>query len=187
MFKYIFKKVFALILFALAMVLIPLAIPFVVLVATIAGAFHMIAHSDEYGGPKTAIFVFILGFAAFFGAFSYAEEISNWIYNSAFGLPAIFCGITIVGGWYLRSFAIEEEANYYMDDSVNTFTKFHPQLIMASGIIRLVVEVAFCFFAEYVAPYSVILNIASGIGIFLFAISIVMYVVRTAHVYTQNK
>ena len=75
--KYLFKKIFALILFGLALFLIPIAIPFVILIMIIIYACKMISHSGDYGvSSKEAVFLFFGGLVAFFGAFSVMDEIN---------------------------------------------------------------------------------------------------------------
>lgn len=186
--KYLFKKIFALILFGLALFLIPIAIPFVILIMIIIYACKMISHSGDYGvSSKEAVFLFFGGLVAFFGAFSVIDEINEYLFNSGFGLPAVFCAITIYAGVNFKSYSRQEEQYFYMDERVNKLTKYNSQLIVVAGIIRLIIEIIEQFFIEYIQSFSQYLGIGVTLGNIIFIIAIVMYIVRTIHVYIQNR
>lgn len=74
-----------------------------------------------------------------------------------------------------------------MDERVNKLIKYNSQLIVVAGIIRLIIEIIEQFFIEYIQSFSQYLGIGVTVGNIIFIIAIVMYIVRTIHVYIQNR
>ena len=185
--RYLFLKIIALILFGVAMFIVPIAIPFVILIILIIYGIRLIAHSgDMLLTPGQTAFFFILGIVVFFGSFKFSTKVSNWIFSSEHGLPIVWSIITLFAGGYFKSFPRQEERNFYIDEQINKFTKYNPHLLIGAGLLRLVIEL-FCMYAKEMAPYAKYLDIATTIGIVMFVASIVMYLVRTIHIYRYNR
>lgn len=185
--RYLFLKIIALILFGVAMVIVPIAIPFVILIILIIYGIRLIAHSgDMLLTPGQTAFFFIIGIVVFFGSFNFSTKVSDWIFNSEHGFPIVLSIITIIAGGYFRTFPYQEERNFYMDEQINKFTKYNPQLLIGAGVIRLVTEIIPIYVKE-IESYIKYLDIASTIGMLMFVASIAMYLVRTIHIYKYNR
>lgn len=186
MIGYLIKKIIALLLFAVAMVLVPFALPIVILIVLLVNSVRVISRSGDYDvSGKEAFFYFLGGLICFFASFRvlniYAGE------NGYFVLIAIFCAVTVIAGYFFRKIALAEERAFYMTASMNLLTKFHPHLLMAAGIIRLLIEVAPHFFDWLATPLSRFTDVGILSGNVLFAVALVMYAVRTIYIFKENR
>ena len=180
------KKIIALLLFAVAMVLVPFALPIVVLIVLLVNSVRIISRSGDYDvSGKEAFFYFLGGIVCFFASFRvlniYAGE------NGYFVLIAIFCAVTIVAGYFFRKIALAEERAFYMTARMNLLTKFHPHLLIAAGVIRLVIEVGPHFFDWLGKALSRYTDIGIQLGNVFFIVAIVMYIVRTVYIFKENR
>ena len=183
---YLVKKILALVLFAAAMVVVPFALPLAMVISVLVGACRMIAHSGDHGIDfKEAALSFGIGLVAFFASFRFLNIYSSP--NAQIILMAVFCGITIYAGVQFRGLARQEDRVFYMSATVRRFTKPHPYLLIVAGVLRLLIEAGFRFFSEEIAPFTRYTEIGIVLGNILFVAAIVMYVVRTIHIFKLNR
>jgi len=181
MVKYLFLKVLFLVLFALAYVLVPLALPLIVLIVIIAEGVKLIKNGDNPFISINAQGVsIIIGFVVILASFSFIDKINKWLTTAEYALPLVFSIVTILGGFYAISLARREGYNYYMNAKINLLTKFHPYLIILSGVLKLVA------ISTLIKNHTLVGTIET-VGIVLFVLSIAMYVFRTVHIYMENK
>ena len=181
MVKYLVLKILFLVLFALAYVLVPLALPFIFVIAVIAEGVNCIRNgNDPDFSLKTQGVFIILGIVLIIASFSFMTKITNWLTTADYALPLVFSIVTILGGIYSMRFIKRERYNYYMDDKINLLTKFHPYLIIVSGALKLLAISKLIKIHTYISVIEIV-------GIVLFVIAIAMYILRTVHIYMQNK
>ena len=182
MIKYLVLKILYLVLFALAYVLVPIALPFIFVIAVIVEGVQCIRRGDDpFISIKTQGVFIIIGIVLILASFSFIQKINNWLTTADYALPLVFSIVTILGGCYApRLVKMEQRNYYYIHDKIDLLTKFHPYLLIGSGALKLLAISKIIKKAAYITALE-------SVGIALFVIAIAMYILRTVYIYLQNK
>ncbi len=188
MVKFLVKRILFLILFLAAIFVMPVAAWAAALIYVVLFGFSLIKQgASDSVGPKETVILIILGFFALSRGFNFIQEILLDEVLSYFIMIAVCCVAVIVGGNIFRRFVRADRDDFYMDSKIDNLTKAYPIILIASGVIRIVLEAALSFFSDFVAPYSQYLDFGIKAGIFLFALSIAMYIGRMIHIFQKNR
>ncbi len=186
---YLVKRILALVLLVGAIMLMPVAGWFAAILFVILFAFSLIKHgfSDSTVSPAGSFFLLILGIFALSKGFGFIDKISHDFDIMAFIVTA-FCALGLfAGGYIFRGFVYKDRVEYNMEEQVEKLTRFYPQLMMISAVLRVIIELARTFFTEALEGYLNYLDIGVKIGIALFVASILLYVFRMVHVFMKNR
>ena len=186
MLGYLFKKIGLLVLFAAAMVLIPFALPYALLVVLIGASFKAFAESGSHIDPKAVLFYFAGGVLLFFGSFGVVAKFAAQVYTP-FAMTLIVSIITVYAGTVCRPYVIEERRHCRMDPLVERLTAPHPYLLVFAGILRIASLLLTRFAEAQVAPYAGLLRAGETLGNVFFVAAIAMYIVRTVYIFIKNR
>ena len=184
MIKFLIIRILLLILLAAAIVLVPLALPFVIVILVICEAGRAFSAGSASVSTKEAGALFIFGIILFFGSFKFLN-----LYSGPHGqyiMLAVMCGVAIYGGVFFKRM-VNQEGNVYLNKTVDSLTGFHPYLMIVSGVLRIIAETAKEFFSEHVAHYVSYIDIGINVATTMYAIAIMMYIVRTAFIFKDNR
>jgi hypothetical protein len=189
MIGYLIRAIIQLVIFLGVLYVIPYAAAIAVIIFIIVACIRQMISADRnvaMGPVATMVFV-ILGFLGIFWGISFMEKLfANEIFSKLF-LMAAFCVPPIFGGYISRYFVIADRRKYRMNEHFDMLTAPYPYLLMASGIMRIAIEVVSVIPLDIVNEYAKILNWGVSLGNFMFSIALLMYAVRTAHVFWVNR
>lgn len=189
MIGYLVRSIIQLVVFFGVLYIIPYAAVVAVLIFIVVACIRQMISADRnvaMGPVATMVFV-ILGFLGIFWGISFMEKLfANEIFSKLF-LMAAFCVPPIFGGYISRYFVIADRRDYRMNEHFDMLTAPYPYLLMTSGIMRIAIEVISVIPIDLVNRYAEALNYGIHIGNVMFSVAILMYVVRTAHVFWVNK
>ncbi len=188
--KFLFLRIFVLVLFILAIVVIPFAAVIGIFIALIVSGFSMYnyAKSDLRFSAREVTFAFFIGICGIFTAIQFLGNIGkNPAFAELFAI-ASFCAVLIYAGKTVFGRFVRDEAeSFYMSEKVHNLTKFYPMLMIVSASVRLAVELVLFIAPKPLAPFILYFNIARWLGVVAFVVSLIQYIVRMVHIYNYNK
>lgn len=185
---YLVKRILALVLLVGAIILMPFVGWLAAILLVILSAFSFIKQgfSDSTVSPGATFLLIIAGFFALSRGIGFLGNISQDLDIMSFIETAFCCIALFAGGRIFRGFVYKDRRSYDMDEQAEKLTRYYPQLMMISAVLRVIIEAVRAFFADALASYISYLDIGVAIGILLFALSILMYIFRTVHVFIKN-
>lgn len=184
---FLVKRFLALVLLVGAIIVMPFAGWIAAILFVILLACSIIKQGFSDVGPGAAFFLIVAGFFALSRGLGFLDKLSENYKIMSFIIVAFCCVALFLGGRFFRRFVRSDIENYDMERQVEKLTRYYPQLMMISSVLRIVIEAARTFFAEAIADFISYLDIGVTIGIVLFALSILMYVLRTIHIFLENR
>ena len=187
MIGFLIKRILALALLVGAIVVMPFAGWIAAFLFVIIFALSLMKQGFSDVGPGAAFFLIIAGFFALSRGLGFLNDLSQNYEIMTFLIIAFCCVALFLGGRFFRKFVVLDRNNFNMESQVERLTRYYPQLMMISAALRIVIEAARTFFAEMLADFISYLDLGVTIGTVMFALSILMYILRTIHIFIENK
>ena len=130
---------------------------------------------------KNDVAMFFGSILLFFIAILVGNKLTNLLWYETFTVVAT-CVIVILCGVKSRGIASAEKRKYYMNDAIGACTGIYPILLIASALLRLFAVAAVSLFEMDAALQPPL----STVGYIVFAVAILMYILRTVHIFLQN-
>ena len=189
MIGYLIRAIIQLAIFLGVIYIMPYATFIAIMVFILVAGIKFISSEDYFPQVHvgvTAAFL-IIGFGGMYWAITLLQKaIQNEIFFKLL-LMAGYCIPPVFGGYISRHFVRADRRDYYMNEYFDTFTAPYPFLLMATGIVRFVIEVLYVIPSDAIASYTNLLDLGVQLGNTAFSVAIGMYIVRSAHVFWVNR
>lgn len=177
---YLIGRILLLLAFLAAIIIAPYAAVFIIplyyLCVSITGAIGSLTGKGSSG------YQFLAALFFFFFAFFIFDKLMKWVWYDLFVIVVV-CIVVIGAGVQVKSFIYTERKKYYINSKVDKYTAYYPSLLIASGTVRFAME----FFVFMFKMGAKFLPLVSAVSYVLFALALVAYIVRTIHIFKENK